>query len=150
MRIEKRIYIAAVVLLVVVGWLLILVPLVNNYSARQTRTSVEEILLPESTEYIDSVYAAGKLNGNGNGMQYFGAILLKSDLTIEELDHYYSLYRENDWEYLVQKQEGQKVAVIEHEDIYFKADISAEENYYIVYSWGEGISPFSALDIRGC
>ena len=50
---------------------------------------------------IESISRAGKLTGNGNGMQYFGAILIRSDLSLEELDAYYSRYRSNEWECLV-------------------------------------------------
>ena len=35
--------------------------------------------LPKNTELIESIYKAGKLVGNGNGMQYFGVILIKSE-----------------------------------------------------------------------
>ena len=44
-----------------------------------------ETPLPEKTELIESISRAGKLTGNGNGMQYFGAILIRSDLSLEEL-----------------------------------------------------------------
>ena len=58
----------------------------------------------------------GNLTGNGNGMQYFGAILIRSDLSLEELDAYYSDHRSNEWEYLVEIQEGQSIDVIDHKD----------------------------------
>ena len=38
--------------------------------------------LPKNTELIESIYKAGKLVGNGNGMQYFGVILIKSELPL--------------------------------------------------------------------
>lgn len=37
---------------------------------------------------IESLSQAGKLTGNGNGMQYFGAILIRSELSLEELETY--------------------------------------------------------------
>ena len=107
-----------------------------------------EIPLPEETELIESLSQAGKLTGNGNGMQYFGAILIKSELSLEELDAYYSDYRRNEWEYLVEIQEGQSIDVIEHGELQFSEEIKGS-GYYIVYSWGSGDSLLQELDIRG-
>ena len=84
---------------------------------------------------IESLSQAGKLTGNGNGMQYFGAILIRSELSLEEWDAYYSDYRSNEWEYLVAVQEGQSVEVIDHGILKFSEEIN-DGGYYIVYSWG--------------
>ena len=81
-------------------------------------------------------------------MQYFGAILIRSDLSLEELDAYYSGYRSNEWEYLVETQEGQSIEVIDHETLQFSEEIKGS-GYYIVYSWGSGKSLLEELDIRG-
>ena len=35
---------------------------------------------------IESLSEAGRLTGNGNGLQYFGAVLIRSELSLEELD----------------------------------------------------------------
>ena len=107
-----------------------------------------EIPLPEETELIESLSQAGKLTGNGNGMQYFGAILIRSDLSLEELDAYYSGYRSNEWECLVETQEGQSIEVIDHETLQFSEEIK-DSGYYILYSWGSGNSLLEELDIRG-
>ena len=78
-----------------------------------------ETPLPEKTELIESISRAGKLTGNGNGMQYFGAILIQSELSLKELDDYYSDHRSNEWEYLVEIQGGQSIDVIDHETLNF-------------------------------
>lgn len=67
---------------------------------------------------VEEFSQARKLIGCGNGMQFFGAILIKSDLSLEEIDSHYSAYRDVEWE-------------------------------YIVYSWGDGMSPFRNFDLRG-
>ena len=90
------------------------IPLINNHTAYKVEKTLCEIPLPEETELIESLSQAGKLTGNGNGMQYFGAILIRSDLSLEELDAYYSGYRSNEWECLVETQEGQSIEVIDH------------------------------------
>ena len=121
---------------------------INNNIAYKVEKELCETPLPEKTELIESISRAGKLTGNGNGMQYFGAILIRSDLSLEELDAYYSDYRSNEWEYLVETQEGQHIEVIDHGTLQFTEEIK-DSGYYIVYSWGSGNSPLEELDIRG-
>ena len=123
-------------------------PLINNHTAYKVEKALCEIPLPEETELIESLSQAGKLTGNGNGMQYFGAILIRSDLSLEELDAYYSGYRSNEWEYLVEIQEGQSIDVIDHEILNFGKEIN-DAGYYIVYSWESENSLLKELDIRG-
>ena len=124
------------------------IPLINNLIAYKVEKALCEIPLPEKTELIESLSQAGKLTGNGNGMQYFGAILIRSELSLEELDAYYSDYRSNEWEYLVETQEGQPIEVIDHRTLQFTEEIK-DSGYYIVYSWGSGNSLLEELDIRG-
>ena len=71
-------------------------PLINNHTAYKVEKALCEIPLPEETELIESLSQAGELTGNGNGMQYFGAILIRSELSLEELETYYSDYRSNE------------------------------------------------------
>ena len=66
----------------------IFIPLINNHTAYKVEKALCEIPLPEETELIESLSQAGKLTGNGNGMQYFGAILIRSELSLEELETY--------------------------------------------------------------
>jgi len=122
-------------------------PIVNDYQAEQVRKGLCSLPLPEKTELVDSVSQAGKLVGCGNGMQFFGAILIKSELSVDELNTYYSDFREQ--ECMVQVQKTQEIDFIEHVTLQFSAKMETEEEYYIVYSWGDGISPFRELDLRG-
>lgn len=149
----KKTLIIAVLLPIILITLFVLfalsVPIVNNITAATVLSDIKNIPLPENTEYVDGVSAAGKLTGNGNGMQYFGAMLIKTDLSLDELNSYYSDYRENEFRLLVEKQESGEIAVIEHGSLAFESELSQDENYYIVYSWGDGIDLFAALDLRG-
>lgn len=124
------------------------IPLINNHIAYKVEKELCKIPLPEETELIESLSQAGKLTGNGNGMQYFGAILIRSELSLEELEAYYSGYRSNEWECLVETQEGQFIGMIEHRVLQFSEEIN-DSGYYIVYSWGSGNSLLEELDIRG-
>ncbi len=121
---------------------------VNNYYAYRVEKTLVNTPLPENTILIESTNKAGKLEGNGNGMQYYGAILIQSDLELDELDEYYSNYRNNDWEYIVEVQDSPLAKGVSHSDIYF-SNYTEDGNYYIVYSWGSGDEFFSIIDIRG-
>ena len=122
------------------------VPFVNDFSAKNVENSLIEIALPEDTQMVESISKAGKLVGNGNGMQYFGAMLIKSEQTFEELAAYYA---DVNAEIVVKVQTSQAIECLEHAQLSFATQITEEENYYIVYLFGEGLAPFSQLDIRG-
>ena len=144
----KKLKVVGILAAVVLIGGVISIPLINNHTAYKVEKELCETPLPEKTELIESISRAGKLTGNGNGMQYFGAMLIKSDLPIEELEKYYSGYRNNDWEYLVDIQEGQEIEVVDHGTLQFTKQIDGK-GYYIVYSWGDGNSLLSEIDIRG-
>lgn len=144
----KKLKLVGMLAVVVLIGGVIAIPLINNHTAFKVEKSLCEIPLPEETELIESLSQAGKLTGNGNGMQYFGAILIKSELSLEELNVYYSDYRSNEWEYLVETQEGNYIEVIDHGTLKFTEEIK-DSGYYIVYSWGSGNSLLEELDIRG-
>ena len=144
----KKLKLVGILAAVVLIGGVISIPLINNHTAYKVEKELCETPLPEKTELIESISRAGKLTGNGNGMQYFGAILVRSDLSLEELDAYYSDYRSNEWECLVETQEGQSIEVIDHGGLQFSEEIK-DSGYYIVYSWGDGNSLLKEIDIRG-
>ena len=133
--------IAAIVAVALLVGFIISIPLVNNGSAKDVEKSLTDIALPEDTELVESISKAGKLVGNGNGMQYFGAVLIKSDLTPDELSDFYSGA-------VVKKQTSQKIEVVEHEQMSFETVIDGDD-YYIVYMFDGSSSFFANLDIRG-
>lgn len=64
----------------------------NNHIADALEERLLSCPLPPETERIDSISVAGKVEGNGNGMQYFGAILVQSALDEDALTAYYNEY----------------------------------------------------------
>ena len=140
------VFIAAVLLLFSV-----VIPIANNAVALGVEKNLKQIPLPEKTLLVESISKAGKLVGNGNGMQYFGAILIKSDLSKEELDKHYRAYGAGPFDYLVASQSGSDILVVEHGDLAFRhTDYGAE--YYIVYTWGKApawIQDWLDTDMRG-
>ena len=144
----KKLKLVGILAAVVLIGGVISISFINNNIAYKVEKELCETPLPEKTELIESISRAGKLTGNGNGMQYFGAILIRSDLSLEELDAYYSGYRSNEWECLVETQEGQSIEGIDHGTLQFAEEIK-DRGYYIVYSWGSENSLLDELDIRG-
>jgi len=139
----KKLKVVGILAAVVLIGGVVSIPLINNHTAYKVEKTLCEIPLPEETELIESLSQAGKLTGNGNG-----TILIRSDLSLEELDAYYSRYRSNEWECLVKIQEGQSIEGIDHGTLQFAEEIK-DRGYYIVYSWGSGNSLLDELDIRG-
>ena len=144
----KKLKLVGILVAVVLIGGVISISFINNNIAYKVEKKLCETPLPEKTELIESISRAGKLTGNGNGMQYFGAILIQSELSLKERDDYYSDHRSNEWEYLVEIQEGQSIDVIDHETLNFGKEIN-DAGYYIVYSWESENSLLKELDIRG-
>ncbi len=136
----KKILIPICVIAVLVCFVAVFIPLSNDRTAESIAKQLESSA-PADTVIIESVSKAGKLTGNGNGMQYFGAVLIKSGLTPDELSDFYSGA-------VVKKQTSQKIEVIEHVSLSFETVIDGD-NYYIVYKFGDSSLPFANLDVRG-
>ena len=124
---KKALKITGVVILCLILAFPIYVPVANNIIAAGTANEILSVPLPEKTEYIEKISAAGKLSGNGNGVSHFGAVLIKSGLSEEELKDYYGGYS-------VEKQKGHRIEQIEHGNVYFETDVTGED-YYMVYSY---------------
>ena len=146
---KKVIKVIGIALVVLVVTMVISTPFVNNYSAAKIEKRLTALPLPEKTEYIESISKAGKMTGNGNGMQFLGVMLVQSELTLEELDAYYATYRENQWDCIVEVQDSPILEFIEHGELAFQVEFSPNVTYYVIYTWGNGIEPFATLDIRG-
>lgn len=141
----KKAIIPILIAVFLLAGFIISIPFVNDNSARKVENELLAIPLPEGTEAVESLSKAGKLVGNGNGMQYFGAVLLKSTLSLEELSAYYKDKLSYGG---VNEQRTQKIEVVDG-TLSFKTEVKDREGYYIIYRFGEGVSPFSRLDLRG-
>lgn len=146
--------IITIIFLLIVGLVLFFysISFRNDRIVVKLQKTLEDTPLPERTELCDAVSKAGKLTGNGNGMQYFGGILIQSELNLDELESYYVKYRQNEWEYIVAPQNGSEIEQVEHGYMkfsYLNGKREAMENYYIVYTWGSSKNMFSDFDLRG-
>jgi hypothetical protein len=138
---------------VVVG---VVVVLQNNAAARTIEGQLVSMPLPPSTELIDSYSRAGKLVGNGNGMQYLGAMLLHSELTVAELEAFYSDQAEAIDESRTSELASQ--ITVERSASTQLSDISGMSTFleaggvdgFVVYMWGDAPSWFHRdVDLRG-
>ncbi|WP_371368216.1 hypothetical protein SRRS_18780 [Sporomusa rhizae] len=156
-KLIKLITYMIVSLFIFVMSLFIFIPLLNDYRlfafAQQLKT------LPQNITLVESKTICGKLNGNGNGMDFLACILVKSDLSLEEIQQYYDgivfQTAKNDVNHKVEKQvlpvKGNKLETeyLEHGSISFDTLKPSPDysKYYIMLIYDGGYS--ADLDIRG-
>ena len=123
----------------------IVIPVANNIVAPNLANDIKKLPLPENTEITASISIARKLTGNGNGMQYFGAILIKSELSLEQLQAHYAHYsvEPQTEEYISHFHNGQ------YKFNFLKEPALPLINHYIVYAWGDANAFLVEFDIRG-
>lgn len=143
------VFVAVILLVVALG-----IPVANNAVALSVQRRLESLPLPEHTTLEEATSVAGKLAGSGNGMQYFGAVLLHSELSLEELSAHYIPHRQNLFDCVVEKQTGAEICP-QGEGLVQAVAFSAspeEEGWYVLYSWGsapKGLKGWLDLDLRG-
>ena len=108
----------------------IAIMLTNDIIANKPEKELLNIPLPEKTQLVESNSVAGKLYGNGNGMQYIGQLLVTTELTEEELRAYYEEYDGINEEIQVKKQDSPVIYEYfpKHE---FKKFDSSQNNYMV-------------------
>ncbi len=134
--------------LLVVGFI-VSVPLTNDAAARQVESELLGLPLPPGAQRVDSLAQAAKIVGNGNGMQYIGALLIRSDQSVDELRDFYDAQN---------SQLHTSATVISTTDAatdeFHGADgflsEKGEPGLFIVYEWGDGPGWFyEEVDLRG-
>lgn len=148
----SQVFVGALVLFALfIGGILslyIICPIYNDGVAKKISKELDSTPLPENTVLVDDFSMAGKLCGNGNGMQYFGAILIKSNLPEEKIVDFYKQYSSGQFDKIVKKQESNVISEIEHRYAAFDADVDGE-GYYMIYTWGDYNGFASEFDLRG-
>lgn len=126
----------------------------NDGIARRIEKDLSKFIPPTNTVLVDSISIAGKLTGNGNGMQYMGSILVTSDLSKEELFEYYSQHFDD---IEVREQETEVLDFINTRNYSFKLFSDPNATYYSITCWdanrggqfNDFITQLLDLDIRG-
>jgi len=135
--------------------LYIAIIITNNNLANKVEDKLKSYPLPDETVLVDSVSAAGKLVGNGNGMQYMGSILVSSNLSEEELLKYYSV----EFKYVEVRKQNSPTLDFVHPitNLSFKNyDDTSNLTYYCITDWGSKLNydnellfEFLNFDLRG-
>lgn len=112
--------------------------------------------MPGGTVIVEKQKICGKLNGNGDGMDFLAVILVKSDKTIDELkDHFESL----SFKGAKPSSKTAKIQVLEvtdnklqseyleHKEIKFTEIIGKSDKYYAVVIYDGGY--WTYFDLRG-
>lgn len=149
-RTKKTAKIAAVVIIIVLIAGNIAVTIVNNNAAKDVENRLRDLQLPKNAELVDSVSKAGKVTNHANGMQYYGAILIKSDLTLNELRDFYGKKSKYEGDCIILKHGEHELDFARSKAKLGFGDYDKKnKGYYIVYSWGEGPGIWENLDLRG-
>ena len=147
-----------ILILIVVLGLLVLgyrgITIANDRIAQSMESALCAAPLPLQTKLVDSKSHAGRIAGNGNGMQYFAAILISSELSKEEVQLHYNDAVEEDAVYVIE----QEAQIISEYDMWFDAwDLDPNRKCYRVEMWKESCvgceesirEAVLNLDIRG-
>ena len=88
-KLKKIFLVILAVLLAIVIIFGVTIRIANNSIAKGLEKQLLACEHPTDVEVIDSIPVAGKMEGNGNGMQWFGIILIKSDMSEDEIREWY-------------------------------------------------------------
>ena len=121
----------------------------NSFILKGFEADFEKAVQDEGYEILETQSVYGKLNGNGNGINYFSAVLIKADenevkALVEALETEFEVAKY----YL---QENGKIATIhnEHGRLEYETAIEEGETYYTVYVFESGIKGSNPLDPKG-
>ena len=130
------------------------IPIANNAIALAEEKRLKNLPLPDGADLVGSVSVADNLTNVTKTMQYYGAILIRSDLRKDEISAHYNQYRERAFDCIVEDAEGARdiLSTLDLSDIdaAFSAD-AVQDNWYLVYSWGtppEWLTDILNLDSR--
>jgi len=144
MKILKRIIMSFCLILVIVILPWLINPVINNIRLAHFSRQIYTYSLPMQTKILEKQSICGKLNGNGDGMDFLATILIKSDFSLEELQSYYSFAT-------VIKQVGMILnsEYLQHGEIRYSnlKNVTNFNDYYVVFIF-DGGHP-ALFDIRG-
>lgn len=139
---KTALIIAAVVLIIPVV-LAAVITTVNDNTAADLEKKLAKIPLPDGMTCLESFSAAGKIVGNGNGMQYLAVMLITGDVPLESLRNHYAQYN---CDVIIQ---GTSKIDSYHGNFGFD-EFNPQAANYRVEMWGKAPSWFFAeFDLRG-
>jgi hypothetical protein len=158
---KTMIFVSLIPVIIILGIvsLFIVNPIINNMELVRFEKQLTSYPLPRSTIFIESKSTLGKLNGNGNGIDFFSSLLVYSKLPIEELKKHYEIAKfenaKKSGEYPVEIDLIPVTSVnidskyLEHDDLRFESLLGLDtySEYYFVIIYDGGYDAF--FDIRG-
>ncbi|MHC5216486.1 hypothetical protein ACYSNR_07445 [Enterococcus sp. LJL128] len=144
-------YLLLVTILLVITSPVLGIPLINNIVVWRMESELENIPVPKGTKQIQHKSIVGKLNGNGNGVDYLATLVVESKQSLEELQTYYKSYNQ-EIDIMSQKNDRFKSNLLERgEIVYQKLKDKAEfSNYYTIYFYRSAkLGSILENDIRG-
>jgi len=154
MRTFYKVLIAILVVLALCISPFVIAPIANNIKAQSFISEVKKSAFPASTEVLEVVGGVGNTSGTGNHVELLAAVLVKSDLTLEQLRDYYRADSiENDYvlnNAIIQVTETtQTTSSMDILNLTFKnfENISSDDNLYIIQKIESAV--FSTFDLRG-
>jgi hypothetical protein len=131
-------------------------PLYNDSVLNSFSQQLYNCSLPEETVLVEKHKICGKLNGNGDGMDFLACILIKSEKTINELEkHFESLEFKGaktsskmaEIQILTVMEPELKTEYLENGEITFSLINSSDQKYYAIVIYDGGYWNF--FDGRG-
>lgn len=118
-----------------------------NALMKEFTTTISEYA---SSDIIEEQSVYGKLNGNGNGIQYFGAVLVRKD-AIEDID---ALMAELDETFEIvecAEQSGNKIISkhLQHRTLTYDTPITSENTYVSICFYNSKHPKSSLWDLAG-
>ena len=147
MKLKLKLFFELLIVCLVIG-MFVLIPNYNNYVLNKFSSQLFKIELPDNISLIDTYKIRGNLNGNGNTMDFFACILVKTNCSKEELQEFLENKKFTS-DVIKMKNNILDTKYVEHEQIVFES-LKNENNlddYYALIIYDGGYS--SDFDLLG-
>ncbi len=88
----RRLFLFFILVVVILVLPLVISSIINDIGLALFSLQLERCTLPPDTGVLDHAAVCGKLNGNGNGMDFLAVILVQSEQLQEDLVQYFNSY----------------------------------------------------------
>ena len=158
-KLKRILILIPIIIILIIVSPFVICPIINDISLNSFSKQLDDLESRQDITFIEKQSICGKLNGNGNGMDYLACLLVKSDLSADELNSLY--YNPNfktakkgsnsivDFEVVPITQNKLISKYLEHGEIIFDklSSVSDYSNYFALVIYDGGYS--ADFDIRG-
>jgi len=122
----------------------IIFPILNSIEAAKLARTVQNKELPEKTAIVEVISGVGNIAGTGNNTSLWAGMLIKTELTEEEIC---SFYHHNNVQKVDERNKRTSIMFLVSSDFHALENISVYDGYYIVEWTDDAVSSF--FDLRG-